>query len=324
MAFRVAHSADQWRSLAKSFATETGAQGSVISIGNFDGLHIGHRKIISAVTSGARSEKAISAIITFDPHPLKVLRPDAAPPLIMTIAQRLEGFEEHGLDAALVMRFDRALAELSAEEFVRGVLVEPVRVKRILVGANFRFGYQQAGNVEMLSRLGESLGFTVDIITAAEIGGVPVSSTGIRRAVSEGKVLEATEMLGHPFALTGTIQAGAGRGSKIVFPTLNLAAEQELLPTRGVYATECVLDGREFRSVTNVGVRPTFDGHGLSIESHLFDFSEQMTNGRMEVHFWKRLREERKFDGAAALKAQIDLDILAAQKFFRENLPPLT
>ena len=324
MAFRVAHSADQWRSLAKSFATETGAQGSVISIGNFDGLHIGHRKIISAVTSGARSEKAISAIITFDPHPLKVLRPDAAPPLIMTIAQRVEGFEEHGLDAALVMRFDRALAELSAEEFVRGVLVETVRVKRILVGANFRFGYQQAGNVEMLSRLGESLGFTVDIITAAEIGGVPVSSTGIRRAVSEGKVLEATEMLGHPFALTGTIQAGAGRGSKIVFPTLNLAAEQELLPARGVYATECVVGGREFRAVTNVGVRPTFDGHGLSIESHLFDFREQVTSGRMEVHFWKRLREERKFDGAASLKAQIDLDIMAAQKFFRENLPPLT
>jgi riboflavin kinase/FMN adenylyltransferase len=317
VAFRVAHSADQWRSLAKSFAAETEAQGSVISIGNFDGLHIGHQKIIGAVVAGARSEKAISAIITFDPHPLKVLRPDAAPPLIMTIAQRVAGFAECGLDAALVMRFDRALADLSAEEFVRSVLVETVRAKRILVGANFRFGYQQAGNVEMLSRLGESLGFTVDIITAAEIGGAPVSSTGIRRAVTEGKVLEASEMLGHPFALTGTIQPGAGRGSKIVFPTLNLAAEQELLPARGVYATECVVGGREFRSVTNVGVRPTFDGHGLSIESHLFDFAEQVTSGPLEVHFWKRLREERKFDGADALKAQIALDILAARRMFQ-------
>jgi len=317
VAFRVAHSADQWRSLARSFAVEIEAHGSVISIGNFDGLHVGHQKIIGAVVAFAERERAISAIITFDPHPLKVLRPDAAPPLIMTIAQRVAGFAECGLDAALVMRFDRALAELSAEEFVRGVLVETVRAKRILVGANFRFGYQQAGNVEMLSRLGESLGFDVVILTAAEIGGAPVSSTGIRRAITEGKVLEAAEMLGHPFALTGSIQRGAGRGSKIVFPTLNLAAEQELLPARGVYATECIVGGRTFRSVTNVGVRPTFEGHGLSVESHLFDFSDQVTGGPLEVRFWKRLREERKFDGAEALKAQIGVDILAAQQFFK-------
>jgi riboflavin kinase / FMN adenylyltransferase len=317
VAFRVAHSAAEWRLLAENFAAEIGAQGSVISIGNFDGLHIGHQKIIRAVVAGARNEKAIAAIITFDPHPLKVLRPDAAPPLIMTIAQRVSGFAECGLDAALVMRFDRALAELTAEEFVRGVLVETVRAKRILVGANFRFGYQQAGNVETLTDLGKTLGFAVEIIAAAEIGGAPVSSTGIRRAVSEGKILEASEMLGHPFTLTGTIQPGAGRGSKIVFPTLNLAAQQELLPARGVYATECVVGGRKFRSVTNVGVRPTFDGHGLSIESHLFDFAEQVTTGGLEVRFWKRLREERKFDGAEALKAQIALDILAAQQFFK-------
>jgi riboflavin kinase/FMN adenylyltransferase len=317
VSFRVARSVNEWRSLADNFATETNVHGSVISIGNFDGLHIGHQKIIRAVVEGARIEKAIAAIITFDPHPLKVLRPDAAPPLIMTIAQRLAGFSECGLDASLVMRFDRALADLSAEEFVRIVLVDTVRAKRILVGANFRFGYQQAGNVEVLARLGKEFGFSVEIMSAAEIGGKPVSSTEIRRAVSEGRVVEASEMLGHPFALTGTIQPGAGRGSKIVFPTLNLAAEQELLPARGVYATECVVGGRKFRSVTNIGVRPTFDGHGLSIESHLFDFAEQVTAGDLEVKFWKRLREERKFDGAESLKAQIGLDILAAREFFK-------
>jgi riboflavin kinase/FMN adenylyltransferase len=317
VSFRVAHSVNEWRSLAEIFAAENNLHGSVISIGNFDGLHIGHQKIIRAVVAGARIEKAIASIITFDPHPLKVLRPDAAPPLIMTIGQRVAGFAECGLDAALVMRFDRALADLSAEEFVRSVLVDTVRAKRILVGVNFRFGYQQAGNVEVLARLGKEFGFSVEIMSAAEIGGKPVSSTEIRRAVSEGRVQEASEMLGHPFALTGTIQPGAGRGSKIVFPTLNLAAEQELLPARGVYATECVVGGRKFRSVTNVGVRPTFDGHGLSIESHLFDFAEQVTAGPLEVRFWKRLREERKFDGAEALKAQIGLDILAAQEFFK-------
>jgi riboflavin kinase/FMN adenylyltransferase len=305
--------------LAENFAVESGLRGSVVSVGNFDGLHIGHQKIISAVVESARNEKAIAAVITFDPHPLKVLRPDAAPPLIMTIAQRVAGFEKCGLDAALVMRFDRALADLSAEEFVHKVLVETVQAKRILVGANFRFGCQQTGNVELLSKLGKEHGFEVEIVAAAEVGGKPVSSSEIRRAVLDGRMEEAAALLGHPFALTGNIQAGAGRGSKIVFPTLNLAAEQELLPARGVYATECVLRARNFRAVTNVGVRPTFDGHGLSIESHLFDFSDQVTSGPLELRFWKRLREERKFDGAEALRAQITLDIVSAQEFFKQT-----
>ena len=317
MAFRVAGTSDQWLSIAKIFAAETDVHGSVISVGNFDGLHIGHQKIIRAVVDGARKEKAIAAVITFDPHPLKVLRPQAAPPLIMTIEQRIAGFAECGLDAALVMHFDRALADLSAEEFVRSVLVETVRAKRILVGANFRFGYQQVGDVDLLTRLGKEHGFAVEIMAAAEVDGEPVSSTEIRRAVAEGRVNEASELLGHPFALTGSIQTGAGRGSKIVFPTLNLAAEQELLPAQGVYATECVVGETTYRSVTNVGVRPTFDGHGLSIESHIFDFSQTVTSGRLEVRFWKRLREERKFDGADALKAQVALDILAARQFFK-------
>jgi riboflavin kinase/FMN adenylyltransferase len=317
VAFRVARSVKEWRSLAESFAIENGVRGSVISVGNFDGLHIGHQKIIRAVADDARNEKAVAAIITFDPHPLKVLRPDAAPPLIMTIGQRVAGFAEFGLDAALVLRFDRAFADLSAEDFVRNVLVETVRAKRILVGANFRFGCKQSGNVELLAELGKQHDFAVEIIAAAEIDGKPVSSTEIRRAVAEGKVLEAAELLGHPFALTGTIQPGAGRGSKIVFPTLNLAAEQELLPARGVYATECLLGGALFQSVTNVGVRPTFDGQGLSIESHLLDFNQSVTSGPLEVRFRTRLREERKFDGAEALKSQIAMDIVAAQKFFK-------
>jgi riboflavin kinase / FMN adenylyltransferase len=317
VAFRVARSVSEWNSLAKSFAAESGVRGSVISVGNFDGLHIGHQKIIRAVVDGARREKAIAAVITFDPHPLKVLRPQAAPPLIMTIAQRITGFAGCGLDAALVMCFDRALADLSAEEFVRTVLVETVGAKRILVGANFRFGYQQAGNVDFLTRLGQKHRFAVDIMAAAEVGGRPVSSTEIRRAVAEGRVHEASALLGHPFALTGTVRPGAGRGSKIVFPTLNLAPDQELLPAHGVYATECVVSGTTYRSVTNVGVRPTFDGHDLSVESHLFDFADQVTSGPLEVRFWKCLREERKFDGAEALKAQIALDILAAQEFLK-------
>jgi len=317
VAFRVARSPQEWRSLSEGERAPGKQRGSVISVGNFDGLHIGHQKIIHAVMENARTENALAAVITFDPHPLKILRPEAAPPLIMTITQRVAGFADAGLDAALVMRFDRALADLSAEDFVRTILVETVRAKRILVGQNFRFGYKQAGNVHLLVRLGAEFGFGVDIIGAAEVNGKPVSSTEIRRAVSEGRVVEASALLGHPFALTGTIQPGAGRGSKIVYPTLNLSAEQELLPARGVYATECVIDGSTYHSVTNIGVRPTFDGQDSSIESHLFDFNHSRENDRLEVRFWNRLRDERKFAGADALKAQIALDISAAQEFFK-------
>jgi riboflavin kinase/FMN adenylyltransferase len=310
MAFRIAHSAAVWR------AAVGGERRAVVSVGNFDGLHAGHQKILRAIVERARREHEIAAVITFDPHPLKVLRPEAAPPLIMTIAQRLEGFAHFGLDAALVIHFDAALARVSAEDFVRGVLVETVRADAILVGANFRFGYQNAGNVGLLTQLGDRYDFAVEIVDPVEVDGKLVSSTAIRRAVAEGLVEEAAALLGHPFALTGAIQRGAGRGSKIVFPTLNLASEQELLPGHGVYATESLVREKLYRSVTNVGVRPTFDGHGLSIESHLFDFTDSITDGPMEVRFWKRLREERKFPDAEALRGQIALDIATSKAFF--------
>jgi riboflavin kinase/FMN adenylyltransferase len=310
VAFRLAHSAVEWGSVIG------GGSRTVISVGNFDGLHVGHQRILKAVVERARRENEIAAVVTFDPHPLKVLRPSAAPPLIMTIAQRLAGFAEFGLDAALVIRFDEALAHVPAEEFVRTMLVKTVHAGTILVGANFRFGYQQAGDVELLMRLGKDFGFAVEIVPPAEVKGKLVSSTAIRQAVSEGRVEEAAELLGHPFALIGTIQPGAGRGSKIVFPTLNLAAEQELLPAKGVYATETTVREKSHRSVTNVGVRPTFDGQGITVESHLFDFSETVTSGRMEVRFYKRIREERKFPDANALRAQIGKDIETARSFF--------
>jgi riboflavin kinase/FMN adenylyltransferase len=310
MAFQVARSAVEWKTL---FA---GDRHAVVSVGNFDGLHIGHQKILHAVVERARREQAIGAAITFDPHPLKVLRPEHAPKLIMTLEQRLAGFARAGLDAALVMHFHEGLARLSAEEFVERVLRETVRARAILVGENFRFGHQQAGNVALLKQLGKRDSFDVQIVEAALIDGMPVSSTAIRRAITEGRVEMADAMLGHSFVLTGAIVPGSGRGSKIVFPTLNLAPEQELLPGIGVYATECILEGKLYRSATNVGMRPTFDGTSLSVESHLFDFSVSQTSEKMEVRFWKRLREERKFSGADALRGQIELDITAAKDFF--------
>ena len=292
---------------------------AVLSVGNFDGLHLGHQQILRQVIERAQAQQAVAGVITFDPHPLKVLHPDKAPPLVETIAQRLDRFAAIGLDAALVLRFDRALAGLSPEEFVRGVLVEELKTAAILVGQNFRFGHRQQGNVETLTDLGRRFGFSVQIVEPVVVDGQFVSSTGVRKAIAEGRVADAARLLDRPFALTGEIVRGAGRGSTVLFPTLNLAPEQELLPKVGVYATETRLDGRLYRSATNVGFRPTFDGTLLGVESHLFDFSRELRQGRLEVRFWERLRDEKKFSGPAELRAQIAADLRETRDYFRRR-----
>jgi len=276
-------------------------QRAVLSVGNFDGLHLGHQKILGRVIECAQAQQGIAGVITFDPHPLKVLRPGQAPPLVETIRQRIERFAALGLEAALILRFDRALAGLSPEEFVRGVLVEELKMAAVLVGQNFRFGHRQEGNVETLTELGRRFGFSVQIVEPVRIDGEFVSSTGVRNAVAEGRVAHAARLLGRPFALTGEIIRGAGRGATVVFPTLNLAPEQELLPKVGVYATETRVEGHLYRSATN------------------FDFSREMTEGRLEVRFWERLRDERKFTGPAELRAQIAADLAQTRDYFRRR-----
>jgi riboflavin kinase / FMN adenylyltransferase len=312
--FAALHSTAEW---AARYASS--GRRAVLSVGNFDGLHLGHQKILRQVIESAQAQRAIAAVITFDPHPLKVLRPGQAPPMVETVGQRLDRFAAAGLDAALVLRFDRALAALSPEEFVRGVLVEGLKTAAVLVGQNFRFGHRQAGNVETLTDLGRRFGFAVHIVDPVVIDGEFVSSTAVRNAVAEGRVAHAARLLGRPFALTGEIARGAGRGSTVLFPTLNLATEQELLPKVGVYATETRLDGRLYRSATNVGFRPTFDGTLLSVESHLFDFSQEVSKGRLEVRFWERLRDERKFSGPAELREQIAADLRETREYFRRR-----
>jgi riboflavin kinase/FMN adenylyltransferase len=313
MAFFICHSIEEW---AKRFAD---ARHAAVTVGNFDGLHLGHQKILRAVQEHARAAEQRAAVVTFDPHPVRVLRPDRAPRMIQTLAQRLAGFEQMGLDAALVLRFDQALSQVSPEEFIKRILARGLHAGSILVGANFRFGHRGAGDVRLLSEFGKRHGFRVEIVPPVEIGGRIVSSTAIREAVERGDVAAAASLLGREFSLTGEIRRGAGRGRMILFPTLNMAPEQELLPRLGVYATECVLRGKVYSSVTNVGTRPTFNGAGITVESHLFGFSEDLTNGPMEVRIHTRVRDERKFSGVDALRAQIARDIEAAQKFFSER-----
>jgi riboflavin kinase/FMN adenylyltransferase len=290
---------------------------SVVSVGNFDGLHLGHQRILRALVERARAAHELAGIVTFDPHPMKILRPQQAPLLLQTLEQRLEGFASFGIDATLLLQFDLALAAVPAREFVQTLLVEKLRVSHVLVGANFRFGHGQEGDVALLRQMGQQFGFLVETINPVLIGGEVVSSTSVRRAIGEGRVADAAQLLGRPFALTGDIVRGSGRGSTIVFPTLNLAPEQELLPKPGVYATEAALQGRAYRAATNVGFRPTFNGTHLSIETHLFDFSETITKGRLEVRFWERLRDERKFRGPVELREQIASDIQQARELFR-------
>ena len=312
--FAVLHSTAEW---AARYGPSR--RPAVLSVGNFDGLHLGHQKILRQVLEHAQTRQAISGVITFDPHPLKVLRPGNAPPMVETMSQRMEQFAAIGLEAALVLRFDRALAALSPEEFVRGVLVDELKTAAVLVGQNFHFGHRQGGDVETLAKLGSRFGFSVHIIDPVVIDGEFVSSTAVRTAIAEGRVSHAARLLGRPFALRGEIVRGAGRGATVLFPTLNLAPEQELLPKVGVYATETRLEGRLYRSATNVGFRPTFDGTLLGVETHLFDFSRELTKGRIEVRFWERLRDERKFSGPSELRAQIAADLRETRDYFRRH-----
>ena len=314
MSVAVARSLAEWEGVAGQKAP--GAR-TVLTIGNFDGVHVGHREILRRVVERARQTASIAAVVTFDPHPLKVLRPAEAPGLLSTMTQRLQEMEKLEIEAALVLRFDPELAKLSPEEFVRTILVETLRMTTVFVGENFRFGHKQAGDVNVLRELGRKYDYRVEIVEPVVMAGEIVSSTAVRVAVSEGHMGTAARLLGRPYALSGAIRSGTGTGARLVFPTLNLVPEQDILPARGVYATETFVEGRGYRSATNVGVRPTFDGKTLAIESHLFDFSQPLTAGPMQVWFWKQLRGEQKFTGPEELRGQIERDLERTKVFFR-------
>jgi riboflavin kinase / FMN adenylyltransferase len=312
MTLAVVRSAAEWK---ERFAGDS--RGAAVTIGNFDGVHLGHREILRRVVERARAENLLATVVTFDPHPLRVLRPDDAPLLLLTLEQRLAEIERAGIDAVLVLRFDSELARLSAREFVERIVVGTLRTRAILVGKNFRFGHRGAGDVALLREFGREFGFAVECIDPVICRGEIVSSSAIRLAVCEGRLIDAGRLLGRPFSLGGEIVSGSGLGRKFVVPTLNLRTAQELMPRMGVYATEVLVGGRRFRAVTNVGMRPTFAGKALSVESFLFDFDEEVTSGALEVGFFARLRDEMKFDGPETLRAQILLDAGRGRRFFR-------
>jgi phosphoribosyl 1,2-cyclic phosphate phosphodiesterase len=305
---------------SEAWAARFGAlgHGSVLALGSFDGIHLGHQAVLRSTVERARAMMAVPTVLTFDPSPRKVLRPETAPLQLSTIAQRLDCFKALGFEAAVVLPFTLELSRLSPEEFVLQILVRNLRIKAVLVGEDFRFGHKQAGDVKMLKALGAEHGFEVVVLPPVFCRGEVVSSTLIRKEIADGNVSYAGKLLGRPFVLTGETTSGTGTGRRFTFPTLNLVVEQALLPGRGVYVTRARLDGeqRSHRSVTNIGMRPTFDGSALSVETHLLDVQLPAAPKRIEVFFWKRLRDEKKFSSPEALRAQISCDIASANKFF--------
>lgn len=291
----------------------------VATIGNFDGLHRGHQAILDQVIARARERPGTSLVITFDPHPLKVLAPGRAPKTILTPGQKLHRFEEAGIDAVLVLPFDARLAAVSAESFVDDYLSRGLGLKEVYVGANFNFGRGRAGNADLLVTLCTALGMRAGKVDEVRVLGSPISSSRIRRAIQAGEVELAAELLGRPFAIEGTVGHGAGRGAGLGFPTANLRPLNELLPQDGVYVTRALVGGSAHQGVTNIGSRPTFADQDFAVETHLLDTAPDLYGRTIEIAFLARLRQELRFESAQALVEQVRRDVARAREFFRPS-----
>ncbi len=293
---------------------------SALTIGNFDGVHVGHRAILRRVKEVAAARGLKPSVLTFDPHPSKVVNPARAPRLMTTPEQRCALMREEGIEQVFILPFNLAVAQLTPEQFVERVLVEKLGVRAVLVGHDFCFAYKQSGNVRVLRELGAKYGFTTEEVKAVMLRGHLVSSTSLRVLIETGRLAQAARLLGRPYGLEGEVVAGRGVGSKQTVPTLNLATQTEVLPATGVYvtATRDLEGGRIWPSVTNVGHRPTFgEGQEISIETFLLELLAGATPRRIRVDFLRRVREERQFPDAQALKQQILRDAGRAQTYFR-------
>jgi riboflavin kinase / FMN adenylyltransferase len=294
-------------------------RGCVLTIGNFDGLHLGHRALLDAVVERAHALGRLAAVYTFDRHPRRVLQPDLHLPRLNSRDQLEHGLRASGIDLLIIEPFTRELSDLEPERFVERVLVERIGPAEVFVGRDFRFGHGRTGSDETLRRTLPASGVRVSVISQVLVDGEDVSSTRIRRLLEEGRVAEVARCLGRPYSVWGTVVAGDRRGRTLGFPTANLAPENELIPARGVYATtvRTIESGTPCTTphpaVTNVGTRPTFEPGRLLVESHLLDFDGDLYDRRIEVSFEARIRDERRFSGPEELRAQIQLDAAQAR-----------
>jgi riboflavin kinase / FMN adenylyltransferase len=290
---------------------------TVLTLGVFDGLHLGHQRIMKTVVERASAVAASPTAITFDPHPRAVLHPESAPPLLQTLDQRLANLEMLGIEQTIVIKFDKAFAAKPAEDFLQEIIHDRLHAKEVYLGKGFAFGKNRGGNIELLRKMSNELGFLADEVPEVQLRGQRISSSKIRELLAEGKVNQTRRMLGRPYGVEGVIIRGNRRGHTIGFPTANLKPHNRVIPKFGVYATATLVEGVWRRSITNIGIRPTFEKDSEpSIESYLFDFDGDLYGDVLRVRFLHQIRDERKFNGIDELKAQIERDSSHALNYF--------
>ena len=293
---------------------------TVLTLGVFDGLHIGHQQIMQTVVDRAKAIHAVPTAITFDPHPRAVLHPESAPPLLQTLDQRLANFEFLGIEQTIVIPFTHEFAANPAEDFLKDIIRDRLHAKEVYLGKGFAFGRGRGGNIELLRRMSAELGFAADEVEEVQLRGRRISSSAIRELLNNGCVNLARRMLGRPYGVEGVVIRGNRRGHTIGFPTANLKPQNRVIPRYGVYATATLIDGHWRRSITNIGVRPTFETEAEpSIESYIFDFDNDLYGDSLRVRFLHRIRDERKFNGIDELKSQIERDTRRARNYFHHQ-----
>ncbi|HEY9405740.1 MAG TPA: bifunctional riboflavin kinase/FAD synthetase [Pyrinomonadaceae bacterium] len=295
------------------------ARPTVLTLGVFDGLHLGHQLIMRTVVERARATGSVPTVITFDPHPRAVLHPESAPPLLQTFDQKIEAFGLLGIEQAIVIRFDEEFARVRAEEFLRDVVRDRLQATEVYLGRGFAFGRGREGNIELLRAASGRLGFHADEVAEVRLRGRRISSSRIRELLAAGRVNPARRMLGRPYGVEGRVVRGDERGRTLGFPTANLHPQNRVIPRGGVYVTATLIGGAWRRSVTNVGTRPTFSAAREavpSVETYVMNWSGDLYGDVVRVRFLHRLRDERKFAGVDDLKAQIDRDVARAARYF--------
>src|SRR6266699_2621734 len=292
---------------------------TVLTLGVFDGLHLGHQLIVRTVVERARETGAVPTVITFDPHPRAVLHPESAPPLLQTLDQKVEGFGVLGIEQTIVIRFDEKFSQTRAEDFLRDVVRDRLQAQEVYLGRGFAFGHNREGNIELLRRVSKELGFFADEVAEVRLRSQRVSSSKVRTLLAEGKVNLARRLLGRPYGVEGRVERGAERGHQLGFPTANLHPRNRVIPRNGVYVTGTLIEGIWRRSVTNVGVRPTFgEETEPSVETFVMNWSGDLYGDVVRVRFLHRLRSERKFGSIEELKTQIEKDVVRAESYFEK------
>jgi len=291
---------------------------TVVSVGNFDGVHRAHRQVLSNIVQRAGELRAKAVAVSFEPHPLRILRPDFALKLITPTPEKLRSLEASGVNAVLLLPFTRDLSLMPPQQFAEDILKQRLKAREVHEGFNFHFGHKASGDVSLLTELGKKLGFEVRIYSEMRLRGEPVSSSHIRKLIGDGRVSRARYLLARPFSVMSPPGRGRGYGAKHTVPTINLSRYEELLPKDGVYVTRTRVGGECFDSVTNVGNRPTFGADSFAVETHLLNFHplDLTPETEVEIHFLQRLRDEIKFPSIDALRAQIAKDVKHARRYF--------